>query len=128
MWKEKEKGRSDVLKPSRVSPRQMNATGETGARWKIHRPLKVGMEKRVTWEKWDRTARKKSKSEMRTMGTGKRDFTVLDLPKNERDEDRERIWKVYPFFIRPNVSFLILLLPDYRSFPTAWCFARNRVA
>jgi len=84
----------------------MNATGETGARWKIHRPLKVGMEKRVTWEKWDRAAWKKSKSEMRTMGTGKRDFTVLEhLPKNERDEDRGRIWKIFIFHSSERVIF-----------------------
>lgn len=72
--------------------------------------------------KW-RTARKKSK--MRTMDTRKRDFTVLGhLPKNERGEDRGRLKNIHLSFVCMNVSFLILLVPDYRSFPTA-CVLRE---
>lgn len=93
-------------------------------------PTVKGREKRVTWEKAEVASDgTKEKQKRNAMGTGKGDFTVLGhLPKNERDEDRGRLKNIHLSFVCMNVSFLILLLPDYRSFPTAWRSARNRVA
>lgn len=75
----------------------------------------IGQHKRKAKAKCERWAREKGIS--RYWGTCRK-----------TNEDRGRLKNIHLSFVCMDVSFLILLLPDYRSFPTAWHFARNRVA